>query len=131
MTDKKARKVACMLIGICAPNECAQKLSDALETEKIRFIRPSIILALGNSDSPEQYLKNYVVEPGEVKHVEEETAALKKALAKSIPMPKDVNFTLPETVTITSLKLSALIAELNEKKIDYKRVGYDGLIVKA
>ena len=24
--DNKARKVACMLIGICAPNECAEKL---------------------------------------------------------------------------------------------------------
>ncbi len=129
--DRKARKVAFMLIGICAPNECAEKLLTALEKEKTRFVKPSIILAIGNSDNPEQYLKDYVVEPGELKHVEEEKAALKKALAKSLPKPIDVKFTLPENVTITSLKLSALIAELSEKKVDYKRVGYDGLIVKT
>lgn len=129
--DNKARKVACMLIGICAPNECAQKLFAALETEKTRFVIPSIILALGNSDNPEVYLKNYVVQPGEVKHKEAETDALKKALSKSLPAPKDIKLTLPETVTITSLKLSALIAELNEKKISYNRVGYNGMNVKT
>jgi len=131
LQDNKARKVACMLIGICAPNECAQKLLAALEIEKTRFVKPSIILALGNSDNPEIYLKNYVVEPGEIKHVEAETDALKKALAKSLPIPKNVKVILPETVTVTSFKLSALITELKEKKISYDRVGHNGFNVKT
>ncbi len=129
--DNKARKVSCMLIGICAPNECAKKLLDVLKTEKTRFVKPSIILALGNSDNPELYLKNYVVEPGEVKHVEAETAAIRKALAKSLLKPKDVKIKLPEMVIVTSLKLSALISELNDKKIAYSRVGHNGLNIKS
>lgn len=125
--DKKARKIAFMLIGICAPNECAQKLVDALETEKIRFVKPSIILAIGNSDNPEKYLSNYMVDPGEIKHVEAEEAALKKALAKTLTGPKDIKVKLPKKTIITAQKLSALIAELNDKKILYERVGYNGL----
>lgn len=131
LEDKKARKVACMLIGICAPNECAPNLFAALETEKIRFVKPSIILAIGNSDNPEKYLKNYVVEPGEKKHVDLETDALKKALTKSVSVPKNIKVTLPKNVIITSRKLSALIAELQEKKIAYERIGYNGLKIKT
>ncbi len=129
--DKKARKLSCMLIGICAPNECAQKLFNVLETEKIRFVKPSIILALGNSDNPEKYLKNYVIEPGEIKHVEAESAAIKKALAKTLPKPTDVKVILPKMVIVTSRKLSALISELNDKKVAYDRVGYNGLNIKT
>ncbi len=69
--DDKARKVACMLIGICAPNDCAVKLAAALKNEKTRFVRPSIILALGNTDNPIKYLKNYIIEPGEAAHIEQ------------------------------------------------------------
>ena len=54
--DDKARKVAFALIGQCAAQECATKLYEALQKEKTRFVRPSIILALGNTDDPKKYL---------------------------------------------------------------------------
>jgi len=129
--DNKARKVACMLIGTCAPNECAQNLLTALETEKTQFIKPSIILALGNSDNPEKYLKNYIIKPGEAKHVDAEKAAIRKALAKTQSKPKTIKINLPEMVIVTALKLSALISELNDKNISYNRVGYNGLNIKT
>ena len=79
--DDKARKTACILAGVCAPDECAEALAEALRSERIRYVRPSIILALGNTKDPAKYLDGYVVEPGEEKHVRAEYDALKKALA--------------------------------------------------
>lgn len=119
ITDDKARKTACMLIGTCAPNECADKLLNALRKEKIRFVRPSIILAIGNTDDPSKYLTDYAVEPGEPKHVREEGQALKKALSKAVNPTEVTQFNLPETVTITWVHREALISELKQNNIRY------------
>lgn len=115
-TDDKARKNASILIGICAPNECAKKLAAALKSEKTRFVRPSIILALGNTKNPSDYLEEYIVEPGEDKHVRQEKEALKKALAKSAIPQKAANISLPQWSTLISIKPSALKAELVQSK---------------
>lgn len=123
ISDDKARKLAYVLIGICAPGECADKLYTALKNEKTRFVRPSIILALGNTDDPKKYLGDYVIEPGEPKHVKEEAAALKKALSKSVekaPMPK---LNLPKTASVTFVKKEAILSELEEKNIGYRARG--------
>ena len=114
--DDKARKTACMLIGLCAPDECADRLARALREEKIRFVRPSIILALGNTSDPARYLSGYAVEPGEAKHVREEQDALKKALSKAEEPQKTGHLNLPAWCTLTSVKISALRAELKEKQ---------------
>lgn len=119
ITDDKARKTACMLIGTCAPDECADKLLNALQKERIRFVRPSIILALGNTDNPSKYLADYVVEPGEPKHVREEGQALKKALSKAVKPAEATQFNLPETATITWIHRGALISELKQNNISY------------
>ena len=115
IADDKARKTACALIGLCAPNECASKLAQALKEEKIRFVRPSIILALGNTADPKRYFKGYTVEPGEEKHVREEQAALKKALGKAAEPDTVHSLSLPAWCTLTTVKLSALRAELIDK----------------
>ena len=120
ISDDKARKLAYVLIGICAPNECADKLYTALKKENTRFVRPSIILALGNTDDPKKFLGDYVIEPGEPKHVKEEAAALKKALSKSAekaPIPK---LSLPKTASITFVKKESVLSELKEKNIGYR-----------
>ncbi len=111
--DDKSRKSAYKLIGLCAADACADKLFEALKREKTRFVRPSIILALGNTKTPERYLKNYVVEPGEPKHMQAERDALKKALGKAaITKKAPAELRLPEWCTLTSIKPSALLAEL-------------------
>lgn len=129
--DNKARKVACMLIGECAPDECAENLVIALKSEKTHFVKPSIILALGNTENPSKYLKNYNIEAGEIKHIEAEKAALRKALSKTQAKPKDVKIKFPEMAVVTSVKLGALISELDDKKISYSRAGYNGLNIKT
>jgi predicted RNA methylase len=110
--DDKARKTAFILLGACAPDECAEKLKKALAAEQIRFVRPSIILALGNTSDPAKYLKDYVIEPGEDKHVREEAEALKKALSKGIEPKRLSNVALPGRCTLTSINGGALRLEL-------------------
>lgn len=119
--DDKARKSAYKLIGLCAPDACADKLFEALKREKTRFVRPSIILALGNTKKPERYLKNYVVEPGDPKHMQAERDALKKALGKSaVTLQAPMKLQLPDWCTLTAIKPSALVAELKAAGAEYR-----------
>ncbi len=117
--DDKARKTAFALIGTCAAEECSQKLAHALNNEKTRFVRPSIILALGNSADPAKYLKGYVIEPGEDKHVREEADALKKAMSKGMTAGLPAELSLPPRCTLTSLNANALRLELESKNYPF------------
>lgn len=114
LPDGKARKTVYALIGLVAPDECADKLVDALKNERTQFARPSIILALGNTKEPQRYLRNYVIEPGDPKHMEAEREALKKALGKAAVPQKAEKLSLPETCLLTWAKREALEAELRE-----------------
>lgn len=117
--DDKARKTAYKLIGICAPNECADMLLNALKSEKTRFARPSIILALGNTHNPKRYLADYVIEPGESKHEEQERQALKKALGKAAKTSKAFSVKFPQYCLLNFLQFDALKSELEAKKCEY------------
>lgn len=119
LQDDKARKTVYKLIGLCAPDECADKLLQALKTEKTRFARPSIILALGNTADSKRYLSGYVIEPGEPKHMEEEKLALKKALGKSAAPAKEFKIRYPQYCLLTYIKREALEAELAANKYGY------------
>ena len=121
--DDKARKVAFVLIGQCAAQQCAQELFEALQNEKTRFVRPSIILALGNTDDPKKYLEGYIIEPGEKKHTMEEGNALKKALAKTMKTDDNIEFSLPKKASVTFINKTAIISELIEKGIAFKERG--------
>ena len=119
LRDDKARKTAYKLIGICAPDECADKLAQALKAEKTRFARPSAILALGNTTDPARYLLDYKVETGEQKHMEEEKLALKKALGKSAEPVKKIAVKYPAYCLLTYINHEALKAELEARKSEY------------
>lgn len=121
LPDDKARKSAYRLIGLCAPDQCADKLMQALKTEKTRFVRPSIILALGNTTRPERWLTGYVVEPGEEKHMEAEREALKKALGKTAEPQKRPAVKLPESGLLTYVKCEALALELEARNRAYRQ----------
>ena len=120
--DDKARKSVYKLIGLIAPDACADKLFNALKREQTRFVRPSILLALGNTKTPMRYLKNYVIEPGDDKHVQAERDALKKAMGKAADPSQQTPLVprLPETATLTAVKPEALEAELKAKQIQYR-----------
>lgn len=128
LSDAKARKTAYALIGLCAPDECADKLVDALKNERTQFARPSVILALGNTKEPQRYLKNYVIEPGDPKHMEEERQALKKALGKAAAPQHIGKLSLPKSCLLTWAKREALTAELIEKGLKFTDSQYDGAL---
>jgi predicted RNA methylase len=118
--DDKARKTASVLLGLCAPDACAAELKNALMRETIRFVRPSMILALGNTANPSIYLNGYVVEAGEDKHMREEREALQKALAKTQQARPTGKLSLPQWCDVTYVHRGALMAELREKKCDFR-----------
>ena len=119
LPDAKARKIAYALIGLTAPDACADELADALKNERTQFARPSIILALGNTKEPQKYLKNYVVEPGDPKHMEAEREALKKALGKAAEPGRPQNLHLPSECLLTYIHRTALVAELHGTGIKF------------
>lgn len=85
----KLRKNAARLCGALGSPEDVPALVAALEREQTRFVRPSLLLALGKLGGPEaeRALSAYVVEPGEEKHVKAEQEALRLAKARmSRPM---------------------------------------------
>lgn len=81
--DAKIRKNAAAWIGACCAADYAGLLTDALQKEDTEFVRPSILLALGKTKSPEvlEYLNHYEIKNQVEKHKEEEKAALNKALS--------------------------------------------------
>ncbi len=119
LPDAKARKTAYALIGLAAPDACADKLVDALKNEQTRFARPSIILALGNTREPQQYLRNYVIEPGDEKHMEAEREALKKALGKAAEVRRAEKLRLPDECLLTYVHRGALEAELRDAGLPF------------
>jgi len=131
LTDAKARKTAYALIGLVAPDACADKLLEALKNEQTQFARPSIILALGNTKDPEKYLKNYVIAPGDPKHMEAERDALKKALGKAAEPGKVRNLNLPDECLLTYIHRAALVAELQANKLKFKNGPADTLSVSG
>jgi 2-polyprenyl-3-methyl-5-hydroxy-6-metoxy-1,4-benzoquinol methylase len=87
----KLRKNAARLLGALCFEKDAAKLAFALQKEQTRFVRPSLILALGSAGGPDalKALQSYNVPPAsdetEAKHFSEESDALKAALIKLTP----------------------------------------------
>jgi len=96
--DPKLRKNAARLMGELELKEVVPLLTEALKNEKQRFVRPSLILALGKIGGSEALsaLKSYTVpeagDASEVKHASMEHEALITALA-ALAAPKRHAFT--------------------------------------
>lgn len=92
--DAKMRKNTVRLIGALKNEGFVPMLIGALEYEEVRFVKPSILLALGacGGDEAREYLESYTVEPpkdeSEKKHFIEETEALEKALSSLMDLEK-------------------------------------------
>ena len=81
--DPKTRKLVCELAGNVAPDLFLDDLAEALKKEPTDFVRPSILLAIGNAQEKREEARGivnaYVIPPCDEKHAEEQRLALKKA----------------------------------------------------
>lgn len=89
--DPKVRKTCAQLLGRVCPDAFAPHLLHALAAEKTDFVRPSILLALGNARHAEgvrEALRAFVIPEGDEKQVKEQQLALQKALSSLSSLEK-------------------------------------------
>lgn len=87
-SDPKIRKNMALLLGRLDATQYAPLLLRALAREQMDFVKPSIILALGNAeDVPEVLaaLQKLQIPLGEDKNLREQRSAREKALSKLAP----------------------------------------------
>lgn len=122
--DAKVRKLVCELTGNTAPDLFLEELSSALERETTDFVRPSILLALGNVQNEREIarniLENYTIPPCEEKHAEEQRLALKKAKSSLMERPEVKIAPLPPH---TKLILDCPSTNITSREV--KALGYD------
>lgn len=92
--DAKLRKNTARLMGALKDEKYTDSLIRSLDNESMRFVKPSIILAIGacGGDRARAFLEKYYIEPAmdesETTHVNEEKRALATALKNLTHMPK-------------------------------------------
>lgn len=110
-SDPKARKNAARLLGALSQERDANALAAALDSEDMRFVIPSILLALGNAGggAARRALASYrspeAADETEEKHIADIREALKKALAaleRDVPLPERSKLTLPRELLAVS-----------------------------
>lgn len=119
--DAKVRKSAAQLLGKLKPDEFCSELIEALSKEGTEFVRPSIILAIGNAKRTPAALAaltDYVL-PSDCseKHIREQAAAISKAISslrggeetdvkvKALPQKSEILLRCPSAkVTLEELK---------------------------
>ncbi len=127
----KLRRNAARLAGALKCTELTGEIIAALEREEQRFVRPSMLLALGSiaDERAEEYLKAYCVAPAadetEKKHFNEETEALKLALRQFNRGEKHVFTGLSEEWAIELRCPDMLTHQLEEELGDLGAAAYD------
>lgn len=135
--DPKARKNAARLVGALEKQVDVPALIDALSREETRFVRPSMILALGalGGEAAAAYLlalpEPQANDPTEEKHAREEAEALRRARARLTPAKTHAftGFTRPHSAIVTAPAGFAplLQAELAALSITARPAGEDTL----
>ena len=125
--DPKARKNAARLIGALENRKDAPQLITALEAETTRFVRPSMLLALGalGGKVARTYLETLpepvADTPEEEKHAREEAEALRRARARLMEVASHPfkGFSKPQTAVLVAPAgfSSLLIQELKSHSI--------------
>ena len=120
--DAKLKKSTAQLLGKLRPDEYAELLKESLLKEETHYVKPSLILALGNAKNTPwvlEFLNSYEITATEQKHIEEQKAALNKAVSsqkadkleyKMInPLPKGTKLLLTcPSVRVTQREVAAL-----------------------
>lgn len=139
--DPKRRKNCARLMGALEEPRDVKKLIAAAEKETHRFVRPSILLALGmlGGDEALEFLEQYTVAPAadesEKKHEAAEREALRLALAKARPVQKRsfAGFSKPHEIELRCAKQlgAQLKEELSDLGIEVKKQWSDGVSVET
>ncbi len=126
--DAKLRKTTAELIGRTVPEGFSIELCDMLLSEQTAFVRPSIILAMGNATAHERVkstLQNYKIPQSESVHMKAEQVALSKAMSNMAVVTDSEMSQLPEG---TSLILECANARITLAEL--KSLGFDASLVK-
>ena len=128
--DAKTRKIVSELIGKSDVDLFYTDLVSAINTETTDFVRPSMILALGNSTSHKtqalDYLKSYKPVSSDIKHLDNETTALKKAISSL-----SGEHTIPAILTLpkgTVLSLDCPSTQVTLKEL--RSIGYEAKVAR-
>ena len=131
-TSPKLRRNAARLLGsLSRAPEDAKLLIDRLSAEETRFVRPSLLLAVGSvgGEEAEAALSEYVpAEPAdetEVKHYEEECEALKQARAAVMKHEKHPFVGLDKPYEIELAAPDRLTMQLAQELEQYSVEAYD------
>lgn len=135
--DPKARKNAARLLGALENRKDAPALIAALKAETTRFVRPSMLLALGavGGEEARAFLdalpEPVANSPEEEKHAREEAEALRRARARLMPVASHPfkGFTKPhDAVLLSSSGFAPLLQqELQQLSISARPAGEDML----
>ncbi len=127
----KLRRNAARLAGCLKTSGLTELLIKALDNEEQRFVRPSMLLALGSigGEKAADYLKKYCVAPAadesERKHFSEESAALVSALRETAPRVEHA-FTGLKTIWTLELRCPDMLAhQLVEELAELGLEAYD------
>ncbi len=133
----KMRKNCARLCGALANPEDAQMLISALEKEDTRYVRPSLILALGavGGEAATKTLVNYTIEDGDPKHMSAEKEALMMARARCVKVESH-SFRAPKKAVEVELRAPKWLAgelawELRELGITPRRVFTEAVTLKT
>ncbi len=133
----KMRKNAARLCGALANPVDEKSLIDALASEDTRYVRPSLILALGavGGEEATRTLVNYTVEDGDPKHMSAEKEALMMARARCIRVEKH-SFKAPKKAVEAELRSPKWLAdtlawELRENGFTPRRSFTEAVTVKT
>ena len=131
-SSPKLRRNAARLIGALSRNEAdAELLIGRLSSEETRFVRPSILLALGavGGEKAAQALADYTPAPPsdetERKHFEEETEALKQARAAAMKHEKHTFLGLDREYELELAAPDRLAMQLTQELAQFGVTAYD------
>ena len=125
--DPKVRKSCGRLCGIANKKEYNMPIIAAIEIEKTMYVLDSLILALGYTNYSKRsldFLNNYTPKSTEKRHLDNEILAVKKAISSLTVMEKIDSVTLgelPVLLTYCSELSGALISEMDEYELNYKK----------
>ncbi len=119
----KMRKNAARLCGALGNPEDEAALIEALKQEDTRYVRPSLILALGAVGGAEatKTLMNYIVEDGDPKHMSAEKEALMMARARCIHV-EEHHFCAPKKAMDVELRAPKWLSE--ELAYELREIGF-------
>ena len=139
--DPKARKNAARLLGALENRQDAIALITALKAETTRFVRPSMLLALGaiGGEEARSYLETLpeptAGSPEEEKHAREEAEALRRARARLMPVASHPfkGFSKPHSAVLVAPAgfVPILQQELKNLSIPSRPVGEELLSIEV